>query len=186
MAREIWIDWTRGIDYVGGFRDAIAGRPAPTNLHRQVQELRTSFGLYMMLEDRGVEAARDSAISTWRQSHDLNVGAQNAPNLIYVGIVKSDQRDFIMRMREHEKKWLWQYTRKGHLRLKFGRVQYTVSDAELPQLIEDAESVIVFGMQPYENTAKISSYRIAEDIVVHNAGAHAPLKKTMRSTEHFI
>lgn len=185
MTREIWIDWSRGIDFAGGFRDAIAGRPAPANLHREVQKLRTSFGLYMMLESRGVEAGRDTAIATWRGAHGLNVGGTGTPNLIYVGIVKSDQRDFIMRMREHEKKWLWQYTRKGHLWLKFGRVQYMVADRDLPQLIEDAESVIVFEMQPYENTTKISSYRIAEDIVVHNSGAYAPLKPELKSADHF-
>ena len=56
----------------------------------------------------------------------------------------------------------------------------------MPQLIEDAESVIVFEKQPYENTMKINSYRIAEDIIVHNKGNDiAPLEPVMRSKDHF-
>lgn len=185
MARNIWINWSRGYDYVGGFRDAMATSSAPTNLYKAVQDLRMSYGIYMMLERPGFEPRRDAAISQWRGDMGLNASTR-AGNLIYVGIVKSAKRDFVMRMHEHEKKWLWQYRHKGNLLLKFGRVEYRVADTELPQLIEDAESVIVFEMQPYENTTKIASYSIADTIVVHNSGSHGPLPKVMRSSKHLI
>lgn len=185
MDRKIELHWSRKFDFVGNLT---SGPTTASSTTFQVKAaLRNAycslFGIYMFLEDTSFEPARRSAIEGWRKSHGLTTTGALKP--IYIGIVKSDQRDFVERMREHHKKWIYQYRDKGQLFVKFATTYYWCREEELPQLIEDAESVLVFEMQPYENTAKISSYSLSEDIKVSNSGHHAPLPKSITSKKHF-
>lgn len=185
MDRKIELDWSQRFDFVGNLTTG------PTNGSSTSFQVKPSlrstysslFGIYMFLEDTSFEPARRSAIEGWRKSHGLTTTGALKP--IYIGIVKSDQRGFVERMREHHKKWIYQYHEKGQLFVKFATTYYWCKDEELPQLIEDAESVLVFEMQPYENTSKIGSYSISEHILVKNTGHHAPLPKSLSSKKHF-
>ena len=181
MDRKIELNWSRKFDFVGNLT---TGPTSASSTSFQVKASLKStysslFGIYMFLEDTSFEPSRRSAIETWRKSRDLATTGALKP--IYIGIVKSDQRDFVQRMREHHEKWVYQYRDKGHIFVKFATTYYWCKDEELPQLIEDAESVLVFEMQPYENTSKISSYSISEPITVKNKGHHTPLPKSISS-----
>jgi hypothetical protein len=115
------------------------------------------YGLYMILE---------------------TLHARRHLKLIYVGIVKSDRRDLLTRMSEHRADWLGKIAR-NQIFVKFGVVEtYGKLDA---QLIEDVESVIVFGAQPRENTSKKQSYSLYQDVVVENINHEGFLKKTYDS-----
>ena len=187
MSRRIMINWTPPVEYVGAVRSALEpGLPkmGPASHHTIVERMRDHFGLYMFFEAQGVEPDRDDAIRAWRRENALKPFARR--NLVYIGIVKSDRRDFIMRMKDHESDWLHQYRAK-QLYVKFGVAQYTCKEAELPQLIEDAESMLIFEMQPHENTAKKYSYTMdisKGHLVVASSGSHHPLPKRLSSKRH--
>jgi len=185
VTRKIELNWSKKFDFVGNLTTG------PTNGSSTSFQVKAAlkatysslFGIYMFLEDTSFEPGRRAAIESWRKSHDLATTGALKP--IYIGIVKSDQRDYVERMREHHKKWIYQYHNKGQLFVKFATTYYWCKNEELPQLIEDAESVLIFEKKPYENTAKTSSYSIAEDILIINTGHHEPLPKSISSKRHF-
>ncbi|GEM_PF-5243557 len=185
MDRKIELKWSQRFDFVGNLTTGPTGGSATSfQVKASLRNTYSSlFGIYMFLEDTSFEPGRRSAIEGWRTSRGLATTGALKP--IYIGIVKSDQRDFVERMREHHKKWIHQYHDKGQLFVKFATTYYWCKEEELPQLIEDAESVLVFELKPYENTAKINSYRLAEHVLVSNTGHHAPLPKSIRSNRHF-
>jgi len=85
--------------------------------------------------------------------------------LIYIGIVKSDRRDLFTRVNEHRKAWL-DGVQKKQSYLKFGIPSKSLKvDA---RLMEDIESALIFGAQPRENTKKMDSYTLYEDLIVKN------------------
>ncbi len=179
MTRSIWLDWSRRFDFVDNL--TLGGTTFQVNASL-LNRYRKLFGIYMLLEDTNVEPARRAAIESWRGTEGLTLGG--AHKVVYIGIVKSDQRDFVQRMREHHKAWIYKYSQSKHLYVKFSECQYTCSDAALPQLIEDAESVLVWALRPYENTAKTRSFRVSDEIVVRNSGHHAPLPSAMHSANY--
>jgi hypothetical protein len=101
--------------------------------------------------------------------------------VIYIGIVKSNGRDFRRRMDEHRAQWLHEITR-GQIFAKFGVLYapFRITD----QLIEDAESLLVFDNQPSENEKKKSSYTIGKDLVVKNINHQYLLHATIDSRNH--
>ena len=103
-----------------------------------------------------------------------NPGRGYKKELIYIGIVKSMYRDLFMRMNEHRKAWLSKIS-KGDIFVKFGTV-YTNDKAD-GRLLEDVESALVFGEQPRENTSKMMSYTLYEDVIVCNDKAEGFLKR---------
>lgn len=106
--------------------------------------------------------------------------SERCDELIYIGIVKSDRRDLFTRMHEHRKAWLGKVI-DGQISVRFGSI-YT-NHKPTGQLIEDIESVLVFGAQPRENTMKKNSFSLYEDIVVTNVGAGRYLKKSYSSAQ---
>ncbi|MES0885311.1 hypothetical protein [Roseibium sp. SCP14] len=186
--REIWINWSPAVEYVASVRSAIdKSTPSvgPASHHQIVTDMRQHYGLYMFLEKKGVDKARDEEIRDWRTERGVKQFAKR--NLVYIGIVKSEYRDFVTRMKEHEGKWLYQY-KPGELFVKFGVCEHWEDEPNPDRLIEHAESVLVFEMQPYENTDKLGSYtmRTSEDhICIHNKGHYTPLKEKMDSKKHF-
>lgn len=186
--RKIWIEWQPAVEYVGAVRsvfDTNTPKIGPTSHHDIVTRMRQHYGIYMFLEQKGIDKLRDSNISSWRRQSDLKQFAKR--NLIYIGIVKSEARDFIMRMKDHEAKWLYQYG-PGELYVKFGLVSYWEDEPDPDRLIEHAESVLVLEFQPYENSSKTNSYTMREDehhIKIYNEGSRSPLPKTIDSRAHF-
>ena len=101
--------------------------------------------------------------------------------MIYIGIVKSDARNFFERMQEHRKDWLYDIGR-NQIYVRFGIVEayFEIND----QLIEDAESALVFEHQPSENVSKKKSYTISQDLVVKNINHNGYVKPTIHTVKH--
>ncbi|WP_145962898.1 hypothetical protein [Mangrovicoccus ximenensis] len=115
-----------------------------------------TYALYMLLER---EAGSSSA------------------ELMYIGIVKSAYRDLYQRMTEHQKDWIGRLMASGSaVTVKFGHL-WTTGEAT-SRLLEDVESALVFGRNPPENTAKMKSYTLYEDVIVTNRGAGKYLART--------
>jgi len=104
-----------------------------------------------------------------------------AKELIYIGIVKSEFRSMFKRIQEHRAKWLNEIAR-DQIFVRFGRLESALKIT--PQLIEDAESALVFEHQPSENWMKKEGYTIARDLVVHNRHHGGYLKNTIRTSDH--
>jgi hypothetical protein len=101
--------------------------------------------------------------------------------LIYLGIVKSPNRTFKKRLTEH-KYWIQEY--RGMIKIRFGIIQGKQGLQINPQLIEDAESILIYELKPIENTQKISSYSINKDLQIKNIGYRGFLPMTVSSCTH--
>ncbi len=104
-----------------------------------------------------------------------------ARELIYIGIVKSAFRTMYKRLQEHRKTWLDEVTH-GQIFVKFGTLETSLPITG--QLIEDAESALVFEHQPSENWMKKEGYTIARDLIVHNRNHGGYLKATIDTRDH--
>lgn len=188
MARTAQIDWLQELEWTADVRRALAsphGAAGQHNLHELVAGLRLQRGFYMLLESWGFESKRDRDVREWRRQCALRA-FRGRFNVVYIGIVKADQRDFVQRMQEHEKAWLWKYRRAGHLYVRFGVLQNLTRFKDPEQTLEDAESVLIYETQPYENTAKTFSYTVREPITVRNSGEFRPLEETLSSRREFV
>jgi hypothetical protein len=102
--------------------------------------------------------------------------------LLYIGIVKSDRRDFYVRMNEHQKDWL--HEKRGELYLSFGTVRGFRGCPLTPQLLEEVEGAIIFTIEPPENTMKKSSYTLRDDLIVKSFGYRCDVPKQIDTSEH--
>ncbi|MBH0238531.1 hypothetical protein [Methylobrevis albus] len=87
--------------------------------------------------------------------------------LIYIGLVKGVTRSFYMRMNEHRKDWINGYYYYRYY-VKFGIISRLDRRSVTDELIEDAESVLIFEHQPPQNTSKIRICRLAADLSIVN------------------
>ncbi|MGE4511701.1 MAG: hypothetical protein AB7D43_11435 [Sulfurimonadaceae bacterium] len=101
--------------------------------------------------------------------------------LLYLGIVKSSNRTFKTRLAEHDY-WLKEY--KGTIKVRFGTIQRKQGLKINSQLIEDAESVLIYELKPIENTQKTCSYFINKELEVENIGYRGFLPKIVSSCRH--
>jgi redox-sensitive bicupin YhaK (pirin superfamily) len=102
--------------------------------------------------------------------------------LIYIGIVKSPNRTFKQRLKEHHKYWMQNY--RGVIKIRFGIIQGKQGLQINPQLIEDAESVLIYELKPFENTQKTRSYFIKKDLQVESIGRRGFSPKVVSSCTH--
>jgi hypothetical protein len=126
--------------------------------HRKTKNI-NHYGLYMFIER----------------------GYDRVDRLIYIGIVKSDARDFHLRMNEHARDWLHSIS-KGDVFVKFGILHSHEPITE--QLIEDAESALVFDAEPPENSQKMKSYTIEDELIVRNFNHEGFVKRTINTRKH--
>lgn len=105
-----------------------------------------------------------------------------ADSLLYIGLVKSDRRDFYTRMNEHRKEWL--YEKRGAIYLSFGHVRGFRGLPLTEQLIEEVEGAIIYATQPIENTMKKRSYSRREDLIVKSSGYRGDVPKQIDTTDH--
>ena len=101
--------------------------------------------------------------------------------LLYIGIVKSLNRTFKQRLIEH-KSWLDEY--RGMIKVKFGVINKKQGLTINEELIEDIESVLIYEVEPFENTQKIQSYSINKDLKITNLGYREFLPNIISSSEH--
>jgi hypothetical protein len=101
--------------------------------------------------------------------------------LLYIGIVKSPNRTFKERLIEHE---YWIKECRGAIKIRFGIIQGKQGLQINSQLIEDAESVLIYELKPVKNTQKISSYSINKDLKIENIGYKGFSPKIASSDTH--
>jgi hypothetical protein len=145
-ARTCTVTWTG----LHEFKDFLEKAPPVADAH---------FALYMILE-------------TLRERFS---GPPPDLELIYLGIVKSEQRDLRMRVNEHNKAWLKKVVKK-QIYLKFGMPSTSLKIDG--RLMEDVESALIFGAQPRENDKKKQSYNLYDDLIVKNEKHGGFLKAT--------
>lgn len=153
MVREVDIRWSKEIEF--------------HEINKNMK-LVHDYGLYMILE---------TGFKTERPKQYGN----SLKELIYIGIIKSSDRNFLIRMQEHRRKWLHNIS-EGQIFVKFGILYSNENVSE--QLIEDAESALVFEHRPSENTSKMSSYTIAKDLIVKNINHGDYVKPTIKTVDH--
>lgn len=154
MVREVEIRWTKEYEF--------------NQLKKREHFLSTHFGLYMFLE------------AGFRKQRPKQYRGKDK-ELIYIGIVKSNARDFRVRMDEHRSEWLSNISR-GQIFVKFGILYATFNITD--ELIEDVESALVFDNQPSENEKKKKSYTIAQDLIVKNINHQYLLHATVDTRAH--
>jgi hypothetical protein len=102
--------------------------------------------------------------------------------LLYIGLVKSDSRDFCERMHEHKREWL--YEKRGALYVSFGHIRGFRGLPVTPQLIEEVEGALIFSTQPPENTMKKASYSRRDDLIVKNFWYRGDVPKQIDTSDH--
>ncbi len=128
--------------------------------------------------DKALEHKLSSEIGLYQISR---VFGENE-TLLYIGIVKSKNRSFKKRLLEHKRDWLKEY--RGKIRVRFGIIERKRGLSITPELIENAESLLIYEVEPLENGRKINSYSLNQELEIKNIGYRGSLPKIVNSTNH--
>ena len=102
----------------------------------------------------------------------------NNKKLIYIG---KTEDTFENRMKSHNY-WIQKYD--GIIKVSLGFITYPKSiDADI---VDIAESALIYEMQPIENTQKTKSYSYIKDYEIHNLRYRGTLKSNISTYEHPI
>lgn len=97
--------------------------------------------------------------------------------LLYIG--KTD-RQFRGLLKSHKKAWMSKY--RGEKIVRFGTISKpTVVTSEI---INDAESALIFDIEPKHNRSKKKSYQYIEEYIILNQGYRGKLPKKINIRDH--
>lgn len=97
--------------------------------------------------------------------------------ILYIG--KTD-RQFRDRLKNHKKDWISKY--RGEKLVRFGIITKPITVTS--EIINDAESAIIYDINPKHNKSKIKSYKFFEDYILHNQGYRGQLPKVIDIRNH--
>lgn len=104
----------------------------------------------------------------------------NNETLLYIGLTFNQK--FVHRIAKHYENWLHKY--RGTIYIRFGeftKPQYITKD-----LIEDAESCLIFELSPKHNICKKASYTFTNEYIISNTGFRGVIPKQISTREHCI
>lgn len=97
---------------------------------------------------------------------------------MYIGLTY--QKNFKSRLKKHLKNWLSDYRGEKYIRFgEFIKPKYITND-----LIEDAESCLIFEMEPLHNKCKKVSYKFSHEYKIVNNGYRGVLPKEISMRDH--
>ncbi len=130
---------------------------------------------------REFDSAYDSDKSYGQGLYQITRKFGENEKLLYIGIVKSPNRDFYKRITEHLG---WLNDVRGQKFFRFGSIMPCQGLTIDEQLIEEVESVVIYESQPEYNEMKKNDYSTRHPIEVMNTGNYGFLPKLIDSNEH--
>lgn len=97
--------------------------------------------------------------------------------ILYIG--KTD-RQFRDRLKNHKKAWMSKY--RGEKIVRFGTI--TKPSTVTSEIINDAESALIFDIEPKHNRSKKKSYQYIEEYIILNKGYRGLLPKVIDIRNH--
>ena len=104
----------------------------------------------------------------------------NKETLLYIGI--TFQQNFIHRIIQHDKQWLHKY--RGEKYIRFG--EFTKPQNITRDIIEDAESCLIYELDPKHNTCKKYCYTFSNEYIITNRGYRGVIPKEISTRAHCI
>ncbi|MGK4568145.1 GIY-YIG nuclease family protein [Flavobacterium sp. 3HN19-14] len=102
----------------------------------------------------------------------------NNETLLYIGLAY--HQNFIKRIKQHKKKWLNKY--RGTKYIRFG--EFVKPQNISKDLIEDAESCLIYELKPIHNKCKISSYSYSNEYKILSTGNRGVIPKVISMCDH--
>ena len=96
--------------------------------------------------------------------------------LLYIG---KTSRNFLSRISEHNKHWLWSV--KGRIQIRLGLLEFPNGGNFSAQKLSDVESLLILWHTPKENTTSTVYYRGRYNLEVYNLGRRGLLDKKISS-----
>lgn len=97
--------------------------------------------------------------------------------ILYIG--KTD-RQFRDRLKNHKKNWISNY--KGEKKVRFGTITKPITVTS--EIINDAESAIIYEIDPIQNTDKRNGYHYFQECIIFNQGYRGKLPKMIDIRNH--
>lgn len=98
--------------------------------------------------------------------------------LIYIG---KTRRSFLLRITEHNKKWLWRI--RGQLKIRFGILEYPNGARYSEKKLSDVESLLILWHSPIENTMSTVFYTGRFDLEIINSGRRGAIDKKVSAKD---
>jgi len=99
--------------------------------------------------------------------------------LIYIGKTK---RNFIQRLNEHNKEWLWNV--RGQIKMRLGILEFPNGGKYSEKKLADVESLLISWHRPVENTQYAKNYSGRPELEIINMGRRGLIDKKI-STEDY-
>lgn len=105
----------------------------------------------------------------------------NREKLLYIGIVWSDSRKFINRVKEHREYWLGEF--KG-VTYRFAHVVPARGLVRDRALVEEIEGALINELRPPHNDRKHVSYSLRSDLNIISLGARGAVPRRIDTGTH--
>lgn len=127
------------------------------------------------------DSAWESDESYGRGIYQITRFFGGSESLLYIGLVKAEDRNFYQRLSEH---WQWLLSVRGTVKIRFGKIVgrqgFTLTEA----ILETAEGALIWEHQPKGNKSKKNTYSIHHHLVITNSGNRGKLNKVVDTREH--
>jgi hypothetical protein len=128
-----------------------------------------------------IDSAWSSDDSYGRGVYQITRLYRGVEELYYIGLVKSNNRDFYHRIDEHRG---WINELSGVVKIRFGKIIPKRGLQQVDTLIETIEGVLIYEHKPIKNKAKVKSYTLHHNVYIFNVGYRGLLKKELNSNDH--
>lgn len=128
-----------------------------------------------------MQSAYDSDDSYGQGIYHISRIWGDTETLIYIGLVKSTDRDFYKRLDEH---WPWLKRVRGKVIIRFGKIIGKQGQSIDDGVYETIEGALIHELQPTENTMKKNSYTIHYDMIIKSTGYRGFVPKEISTDAH--
>ncbi|MCD4833274.1 MAG: hypothetical protein K8R31_05725 [Bacteroidales bacterium] len=130
-----------------------------------------------------IDSAYESDESYGRGIYQITRRYGKYVSLLYIGIVKGENRDFYERLDEH---WHWLEATKGLVKIRFGKILPKQGLTITEEMIETIEGAIIIQSEPKWNEKKINSYTIYKNLEIYNIGYRGFVNKIIKTKDQEI
>ncbi len=151
------------------------------NVHLYATVSRVKYIEIRWTYPKSPDAAWESEESYGRGIYQITRLFGGNESLLYIGVVKGEDRNFYQRLSEH---WSWLQSIRGTVRIRFGKIVGRQGFTLTREILETAEGALIWEHQPSENTAKMNDYRKYHHLVITNSGYRGFLNQVVDTRFH--